>query len=571
MKNRPPKRILIQAGVAITGLLAGWFTGGNNDDLSNLEKQEPAAVTLISDPATDSFDSGSSSLNFSNQSAGPYSKTHLLDLLIEASGRNNRDLRNACLKEWVRTEDGSGIRQLIAAGHREIAMSLLIRWTADNPKAAAYLALELTPKTQTEQGHVNRILSASIKFLLHEDPDSAAALEKQFLQSSAYWKGVIAVNGLEPLTPRNARLALEAIAGFKNPEFRYEAAKSSFIILARSNPANAIEWAANNLAEEHQQHVLRSVISKWLDEDPNKAAAYVEKNLDSTMGRHRLLDTFIYASGEHDMKSLVSWMKNQPLETLKLASPFQIHRVSDPFGGFDPRDLEKEMGPGYEFLFLQPEPSNAPPLASSPRPFNFQRPERATNLDPSIKAYRALVGNRRKAEWNLNSVNEAVNQNIGDFSAEDARAIARNWAYKDPKTAITWASGLPEDKQIEAAETALGVWFRQDREKALAYFESLPDIEFRRFAIERIAVDWLARSPEQAIKWFSQMPRGIDKDIGRREIASTFRFQNPNRAFAHAVEIDHPVIRRDTIASVLNAWEKKDPAGAAAARDRLNQ
>lgn len=548
----------------VVPLTIGYFIGhsGPNpgNDRSHSANPEPRAVTF-------SGDVSSSDANALEQlsSSGIHSLAQLRDWHREALRNSDFPLQQAIEKEWVKTEDGSGIAALFAAGDDESAWRILLEWSESDPVAAAGIAATLSPVRRSAVRIVDRVLERGIFELLKTDPEKLA--DAGWTEKTSGEDLSFDYSDIESLTEEQIGKAFEALAEVTNQRAREKFAEPFLLMFARKNPDEALRWVEENVSTEWRSRFRDSILTEVMIEDPHRVFDIVGSMLDEADGPNVPLDFLLPVDPYLPSKTKGSeidpvgiWIQELSQERRARLSE-QVRLEQRYLGSLRIRNwnsIIEDLGPDLQWM--QVPQADMPPFIEWP----ISDLDEARNFMNRRFLHVSNTGHEQ-SKWTPETMNHAVGllRDADEFSAPDAYRIAEVWARSDPHTAFEWAAGLEEDLRIGASEAALGAWFANEPGKAVEYVDSLPDSEFRRYAVERVARDWLKNSPESAAKWINQMPRGIDRDIGKREIAETFRQRNPRRSFLNANAIDHPVMRDEALERVFGLWFRKNPTEAA--------
>ncbi len=566
---------LVILGAVATGFVIGFF-GSKAKGPDEMVADEERAITFIG--ADDIFSKGERELVQERRGQKQrYPESDLRQLVKEALQTGDVMLHYA-LSEWNRGEDGSGIRAEFEFGDPEVAWYRLSYWAADFPEAAARIAVSSPSHSFKQRETHDEIVLGGIAHLLKMNPDSAVDLAHQFKRRGIESRAQDLVPSFPDWTP----IQIERVAAYIDdlelvPEIRDT---GFFGVWVAHDAEAAFRWQLERRGVHEIEGGRRWVMGEWAKQDFTGAIEFLEESLQAPIVDMEDLRLFISEVPHERVKELAAWLKGQDIDFVQLA----LSDISnaDPFanGASAVEGLEAELGSEY-FPEIPDSPEmpvfgqNLPVFGEIlPELFAWppSRPEEVRGwLNDANDPFRNF--SQFASEWTVESVNDAIaslGEHSGEFTPIKAGEIAEVWAREDPKTAIRWASELPPELQIETAETALATWFSKDRQAALSYVEKLPEIEFKSYAVKRLARDWLQTSPDAAVGWIEKMPAGINRDIGLKEVATRFRGGEPQRAFSHANEINNSVLRDMAIEEVFASWKKQNPRGAAEALTNAN-
>ena len=181
----------------------------------------------------------------------------------------------------------------------------------------------------------------------------------------------------------------------------------------------------------------------------------------------------------------------------------------------------------------------------------------------------------------------------------DRRAIANalftRWVSFDPREALDNATKLSDAHHAFGAEWgAIVAWVAQDRTKAMAWIDNLPDgdrkehllgvywygfgrafpaaaadaakglnnVDARHKRLESIMRQWRDRDPEEAIAWLREFEDGARRDQWLDAVVNTLSFSRPQTAFEHAKELFAGYHQQRVLTNVLGSWAYTEPRAA---------
>lgn len=149
--------------------------------------------------------------------------------------------------------------------------------------------------------------------------------------------------------------------------------------------------------------------------------------------------------------------------------------------------------------------------------------------------------------------------------AEFARAIAREWAAKDPRAAAAFAlEEMPAGKPLLCTmETIAGKWAETDPGAALDWTATLKPSALRHAACIQIMKAWAKGEPQAAADYLTAFPQGELKDEMVEPVVQQWAQTEPRKAVALAQQIGATPERQSATLAALHLWGKSDPDAAA--------
>ncbi len=514
--------------------LIGFLIGNRSNRDAGSEDGDPGplAITFQGDGSELSSDEISQNLS-AMPPGGRYSRAQLLEWM---AGDDFRLLQGA-MREWVRTDkDGSGLRALHKAGYTTEAWSALGVWGEKNPLEAARIAFDWPPGDRVENTVFESLIARSITDLLISGSDSVIEIANRYSPRSRNNSfAPLQIDG-EKWSTKKVRDTLDLVQQFESTWQRYGFAEALVKKLGETDPESALQWCDENMSVSHRISIRDDILESLLKKDSAKAVEFVD-SMEDPHDREQWAELLVWKMHSASDKSHIqNWLRKQDREAMAPPhfSPF-VDNYSK-FLGEEFSWMDGETGNSFEPLF---------------KDWPIETPDQAKGwISGLISSSRKALPDEDSFEQ-VQSALKLLDESGEEISPAAVRNLVKAFTKNDPSKAMQFASELPEHLTIEAADTALNSWFNTSPIDAREYVEAIPDGEFRRYAVERLAKNWLSMDPEPAIKWVNRMPRGIDKDIGRREIATTYQYRNPQRAFAQANAIDHAVIRDEMLESCL--------------------
>jgi hypothetical protein len=555
--------IVCICSAAILGVLSGWFSRPLVDPRPTTE-ESPVAITYTGETVSRPGD------RLADTPPGAKrSRAESLALLEEANRRNDTVLRDAILSEWARHETAEGVRSIFKLGNRLEGWQLLHAWASHEPAEAVEIAtIELDGIA--DANWYDGVVTKSLFVLLLTDPQNAVALERGFFR-----RGSGDLEYLFEMTDLPANTAGDLLESLS--EFRDVALRDRFIIkfvfADRLDPAKALDWAAARRDMKRPDSFSNLILSDWLSRNPDSAGAYVSDQFNGSEASIRLVRQFLDLTATRFPETLLSWMRQQDRELLANAAPLRL-------GGLKPEE-EASLAAllaallANEFPEFIPVPAASPPATIADLPKTWP-PKSKTEAQAWFNTFQRLSNaddHLGPDSWTRESVNEVLDL-LSDLptSRESAMtSIATAWARVDPKEAITWAAGLPDQESIKIASFALASWMRESPGDARAYVAAIPESEFRVYAVEQSVRQFPEEKRDEAEQWLLGLAPDLARDAGLRELANDFlvyrgtpqidgvRYERAVRLFQ---QVANPVVRGDGLESSLRKLSTHEPARA---------
>jgi len=354
-------------------------------------------------------------------------------------------------------------------------------------------------------------------------------------------------------------------------EFRDVALRNRFIIkfvfADRLDPAKALDWAASRRDLKRPESFSNLILSDWLSRNPDSAGAYVSAQFDGSEASIRLVRQFLDLTATRFPDTLLSWIRRQDRELLANAAPLKLL-------GLKPEE-EASLVFADEFPEFIHVPIISPPATIADLPKTWP-PKSKTEAQAWFNTFqrRSNADDHLGPEtWTRESVNEVLDllSDLPTSRENTMTSIATAWARVDPKEALTWAAGLPDQESIKIATFALASWLRESPGDARAYVAAIPESEFRVYAVEQSARHFPEEKRDEAEKWLLGLAPDLARDAGLRELANDFlvyrgtpqidgvRYERAVRLFQ---QVANPVIRADGLESSLRKLSTHEPARA---------
>lgn len=450
---------------------------------------------------------------------------------------------------------------------------LLRRWLARDFNAALAYVRRMSPGNEA----TNALLLV-LEFARERDPLHALALARDLATApelAAIYSAIFA-----QLAERDLSLAIENMAQVPAGRPRENALRALLDRWSRTDLPQALAWA-QNLSDPAERSVgLDTTLAILAHDDPLRAAQLALESLTGD-ALARVLAPALAQLTATDVRDAAALVSRLPEGELQVHSALGVARV---LASRDPAGAIAWVGT------LPAGDSQRIALNNALDVWAAQDPSAATRYiaqmpdgppqDAAAENLARLLGERAPAAA------IALAESLGSASARAAAsiALASAWARTDPAAATRWAAGQPASSaQLEALSGALSYWTlldigaardfvstlggsaqvraamdlapvlaQQNPASAVAWAQSLTDVEARNAALVTAAARWAGNAPEAAAVWALGLPPGLSRDNLIATIAIRYADRNPSRAQELAGAIDSPD-RRSATKTVLDA------------------
>lgn len=558
---KPSVALIYTGSAAAIGLLSGWLLRPVHDPRPTAEFG-PAAITFTGDARI-----RSAALLTDTPPGAKRSRSESLALLQEANRRNDAVMRDTILAEWARHETATGIRSVFSSESDLEAWQLLHAWAKHQPSEAVRIATA-SAGVPTEAFWHDLVITQSLISLLLTDPAAAQALERDFYRRGA--QKLEEHLDKDELPTGSVADTLGALSGFRDPSLRDRLVRH-LVSADRIDPAKALDWAATRRDLENRQHFTNAILYHFLENDPDKAGAYVAEHFDGSDHSRLLVREYLEGMAQRSPAKMLEWMHRQNRELLTKVAPLKFY-------GLPPEEMETLATLlAEEFPEFAPDPTTGPmmmPAAMADLP-EVWPPTTKAGAVAWLKGYNQSWGAHLGPEaWTAESMTrvlELLDDLPNHSRAGTLREMASAWARVDPQEAITWAAGLPDQESVEIATFALASWMRESPGDARAYVAAIPESEFRAYAVEQTVRELCSKHPDTAEQWLRELPSDQARDAGLRELANDFlvyrgtpqidgvRYERAVRLFQ---QVANPLIRADGLESSLRKLSTLEPPRA---------
>jgi len=552
MKTLPTLLCLFSA--ASLGVLSGWLSRPA-DHRDPTDGEAVAAVTFT----------GSSSATTDDHFAetppgGKRSRAESLELLAEANRRNDTALRDAVLAEWAPYETADGVRAVFEIGNRLEAWQLLHARAGQEPSAAARIA-SLEAKDPGDAFCNDTVITKCLLTLLLTAPPAALVLERDFYRRGTADLESHFDNGDLPAVGSGDML--ETLSDFRDSSLRDRLVRQ-LVSADRLDPGKALDWAATRQDMGNRQSFSASILSHWLDHDPDVAGTYVADRFDGSDNSRLLVREFLAGIVRRSPEKMLAWMRQQDRELLAKVAPVKFHGLMPD----EEASLATQLG--EEFPEFAPVPTTDP-IEANDFPQAWP-PTTKAGAVAWLKGHNKSWGAHLGPEvWTPDSMTEVLDL-LSDLPGQSRESIMREmastWARKAPEEAITWAAVLPDQECIGIAESALASWMNNAPGDARAYVAAIPESEFRAYAVELTVRDLCPQDPDAAEQWLLGLEPDLARDAGLRELANDFLVYRGTpqidgvrreRAVRLFQQVEDPVIRAEGLETSLRKLGERDP------------
>jgi hypothetical protein len=148
-----------------------------------------------------------------------------------------------------------------------------------------------------------------------------------------------------------------------------------------------------------------------------------------------------------------------------------------------------------------------------------------------------------------------------------ARMVAGAWAADDPMRAITWASELEDEPDVQqrVIMTALQAWGRREPGTAMEWLQEQELPEASRGAVYHIAKSWSRDNPAELREWVRETSLSHMRDTVIASHVQDLRYRDPATALRMAELTTNEKERYKLMTSVADRWIKSDRVAAAPA------
>lgn len=448
------------------------------------------------------------------------------------------------------------------------------------------------------------------------------------------WKPVIAAHFEEMAAVAAEKLAAESAktAGESRPGTMTGGLYKMLAgVLAEKDPAAAVEWA-KNVPETVRNQALAGALSVLAVQDPNKLAEHLTlmksrqtgANSFEGSGAGEIVKLAVNTIAERDPLEALQWVTaNQAkLESMRdfdgisaatnaLASALREGRLTPEQAFTAVREMKDDSRSIRYNMFLSMWGGlSADQLASaaewmrtvdskSSRPLAMQgifqewyrkdpaaaEKFAATLNEPDLVKDMYAVMTRNAGTGPYNTMGERMAAVIGKVPAEyRAEAlyeqVRMNYAghMMDHRPSFEGAlfaatlEGVPaSETKTRAAAMLAQTWGGTDPVAALAWSGSQTDPAFRAKTSGAVVEAWAKEDAWGASAWIKEQPPGETRDTAAHHLARVLRTEEPESAWAWAMDIGDPATRVEAQAAVLRQWRDSSESAARAAVEALGQ
>lgn len=159
----------------------------------------------------------------------------------------------------------------------------------------------------------------------------------------------------------------------------------------------------------------------------------------------------------------------------------------------------------------------------------------------------------------------AVREENADAMPDELLSLlASDWAERDPKPALAWASGVADVALHDEILVSLGIgWAIHAGPEAVAWSQSLKNEGLRERVQLAIGSELARADPAQALGLVDGLPPSVEKDALLMRVVGQMTASAPPAVVSWAQEIEDESVRADCLALVATVWASQDPGQAA--------
>ena len=321
---------------------------------------------------------------------------------------------------------------------------------------------------------------------------------------SATAKALSLLTQIRVKSEKDAQEPLALIAAVPDVQARALLYKYFISHWADSNPWDAVNYAANELPEEHRLSTTEGVLAAWAARDPEAALVWDQK------GRHNILpnpreslvaavfkslaSTNLPRAFEHLSRIGNSNERSQALRgIMDTALTSQVRdRIINAAAGLKEDELRVQTRRAVVESWAQQKPAEAAAWIDKVEPA-WERPR----LMDSLGLVWLAREPRAAAAWWL----------AREPGPDTLVKIVNVWAQKDPYAAGQWLDAQPSGPQSDTARMTYARQVAEQKpETALQWAATVTDETMRRSATEHILQSWRARDPAAAARYGAKTP-----------------------------------------------------------------
>ena len=145
------------------------------------------------------------------------------------------------------------------------------------------------------------------------------------------------------------------------------------------------------------------------------------------------------------------------------------------------------------------------------------------------------------------------------------QTVASQWAMSDPDAAVAWIHSLPAEEQKPVREQAAQMMLMVKPAAGAALMLEGAEDKDKAQVYDRVVMQWANQDARAAGEWLAQQPQGPELDGARATYARSIAQRDPAAAMDWARSVQDEKQRPDSIGTVYQMWQGKDPAAAEAA------
>lgn len=342
---------------------------------------------------------------------------------------------------------------------------------------------------------------------------------------------------------------------------------------ARKDPDKALVWAKQWLLDDALESALATISGEMIKKSPEKALLILQ-DIHTSVRRVDAISAIAAVYGTTHPIEATTWAKSLEIPAER---PYAMNAVLAARAEVDPETA------GVEFTDFRGRMVND---------YSMEREAEIAKMGvPDIKP--KAPGEQLTSEEAMDSevLPGRDNPQLGLID-DAARAIAENWAEKDPVAALKWTESLPPGGlRDDVVGSALAGWASKDPQAASAYYlknaasnpapaapifeawaqaepaqaaeqaSRLSDVAVREKAISGVVSGWLDSAADQSAlaAWVDKLPGKAERDEANAQIADAESFDEPDAAWKRATTIQNQAARTDALKSVFASLVESDP------------
>ena len=325
--------------------------------------------------------------------------------------------------------------------------------------------------------------------------------------------------------------ALAIASGLKNRREREQALNQISTVWAKENPTAALEWARQLPDTPFRDEALRSIVSAYGVEEPEKAFQLV------------------LALGKSNWQRW-NWVGSSLLGTLAAKDPLAATRLAE--------QIPRSEARGQALRNIASTWAMTDPQAAL-----------AWAETAGTASDRRDIVNAVMASWAQRDATAALEcarqMPEGQTKKRALQNIVSQLASENPQSALEFVGGLPAGANRNALlGNVVNAWMQQDPDGAAAYVESLPD-DVSRDRIVQSAINSLAYSnPREAIRLATLIPPGTTVFQGlASQLAGGLAQYDSQAALDWIATLPEGQAKRNALSSASWNLAQNDPFAAA--------